>query len=268
MAISITKTVGDAYGAFFKNKTLLAIGIVGALITVATSSAVSGLVFANFSNIRSNPLAVIALLESPTFWIELVVAFVAAALVVLFIAGTLITAAAEGDKATIGDAVRNAASRYVSLVGTGIVSWLVGFLGLIPTGLVFMLLIFGRSALSYGSGIILEVGIPCAALMIIPLYISLRLSLSEMVCVVGGKRAIASVKGSWSMLKGNLWLMLGITFCIGIIEMVVGVLISYFINSTLGTFVELLLGYPSTIALVLVYMQLAGAPGAVAKSGK
>src|SRR5271157_2970333 len=127
MAINVTKTVKDAYGAFFGNKTLLAIGLIAALITVIVSSAFE-LMFANFTNLKNNPSAALALIESPAFWIELVVSVAAIVLVGLFMSGIVMSAAAEGDKATIGDAVRNAASRYVSLIGTGISTWVLGFL--------------------------------------------------------------------------------------------------------------------------------------------
>jgi hypothetical protein len=264
MAISITKIVKDSYNGFINNRTLLTIGVVGALITSIISVAI-GFAFADLSNIQNNPSTILALLASPTFWAELAVVTVTVMLVELFITGTIISAVAEGDKATIGDAVRNAASRYVSLVGTSVTRLVLCILGMIPIAIVFILLLFNRP---YDAGIMLGGVILCAVLMIIPLYISLRLSLAEIACVIRGTRAIASIKGSWSMLKGNLWLILGISFCIGIIDALVGGLVSHFINSILGAFLELLLGYPSTIALALVYMQLAGVPGAAAKTKK
>ena len=262
MAIRIIDTVGEAYNRFFRSGTLLTIGFLGALVTLALSLLMTQML-APFSAAQINQSAVIALLTSPVFWVELVVTLIVFGLIVLFIAGTMISAVAEGGKATICSAARNTASRYVSLVGTCIVGGIVGIVGMVPMAVVFAIALLENFAPNV-TGLLVMVG---AALFVIPIYISLRISLADAFCVVGGKRAVASVKGSWSIIKGNLWGMLGIMMIVVLIEVLISMPISLFINRAVGEFVELMLSYPITVAFVLVYMQLAGTTGRKPKAG-
>jgi hypothetical protein len=257
MAIIITNTVGEAYNRFFKNRTLLAIGFIGALISLALSLVINSL-FAPFVGIQGNPSAIMVLLSSPMFWAELVAAVVVFGLIEIFVSGVFISAVVEGDNARIGSAARNAASRYVSLVGTCIASAAVSLLSMIPATAVFILLVSVGSTASVP--VVLIMALIAVVLVIIPIYVSMRLYLSDVFCVAGGKSAIASVRESWSTMKGNLWQILGITLAIGLIEVLIGMPVTLFINKSLGQFVELLLSYPTVVALVMVYMQLTGAP--------
>jgi hypothetical protein len=264
VAISITETVGNAYNKFFKNNTLLIIGIVGTLVVGGTSLVFSAMITGLFKIPSTSVSAAIAVLLSPIFWIETVVFVVVSALVGVFIAGALISAAADGDKATIGSAVGKSASRYISLLGTCVISDLVAFLAFVPSMAMFLLAVL---SISGGASSVVLFMILGFILMIIPAYVTLRLSLAEAVCVVGGRRAIDSVMGSWSMLRGSLWQIFGILFVVGIIGGIVGGIISILIRP-LGSLVEMLLSYPGTVALVLVYMQLAGPSGMSVKSAK
>lgn len=125
--------------------------------------------------------------------------------------------------------------------------------------IVFAFLVtFGSSA---SVPVVLILALIGTALVIIPIYVSLRLYLADAFCVVGGKRAIASVEESWAAMKGNLWQMLGIVMAIGLIEVLIGMPITLLVNKSIGQFVELLLSYPTVVAFVLVYMQLTKTAG-------
>lgn len=255
MAINITNTVKEAYSRYFRNRTLLIIGFIGALVGLALSLAINFMLMP-FIGIRNNPSAATALLTSPMFWAEAIAAFVVFGLMEVFIAGVMISAVADGDDASIGSAVRNAASRYVSLIGACIASAGIVILGMIPTIVVFgILAVLPNSVPAIVLGILGLVG---GLLMIIPAYVSLRVMLADVFCVVGKKRAVAAVEGSWSVLKGNLWQVMGISIAIGFIEVVISMPFTILVNQSVGQFVEMLLSYPVTIALVLVYMQLVG----------
>ena len=183
MAIIITNTVGEAYNRFFKNRTLLAIGFIGALISLALSLVINYL-FAPFVDIQGSPSAIMMLLSSPMFWAELVAAVVVFGLIEIFVSGVFISAVVEGDNARIGSAARNAASRYVSLVGTCIASAAVSLLSMIPATAVFILLVSVGSTASVP--VVLIMALIAVVLVIIPIYVSMRLYLSDVFCVVGG----------------------------------------------------------------------------------
>jgi hypothetical protein len=87
-------------------------------------------------------------------------------------------------------------------------------------------------------------------------YVVLRLSLSEVACVVGNKNAVEAVKNSWAVVKGNIWGILLITIGLGILDGIIGGIVSY-VNAPIGSFANTLFAYPITIAYVLIYKQLA-----------
>lgn len=231
---------GQSYNMLFKNRTLLVLGIVGAVIsTIITLFSLSFL----------NPSALITPIYSLSFWAGMIVGIIILWLVEIFIGGAIISAASSGSEAELGASIRKAASRYVSLLGASIVSGALSLLAFIPGFALMALTIFG------GGLITLIVG---AVLVIIPgFYVALRLLLVSVACVAGGKRAIESVGNSWSITKGNLWTILSILLVLGLIAGIVGGITSM-INRFAGSFVETLLSYPITIAMVLVYQQLSG----------
>lgn len=246
MGISLD-IIGKSYGMLFKNRTLLILGIVGAIvIAVATMFLTAPLM--NLQN--STTLAANAL--SPTFWAEVLVGLIVLGLVGLFISGLIISAASMGDGADMGASFKMAASKYISFLGASIAGGFLSLIAFIP-GIVLL----SAGAVGYGGAIALVAGI---ILLIIPgIYISLRLALYQAACIAGGKRAIESVKSSWAITKGNLWSILLVLIVLGIVEGIAGGIANY-VNATLGTFVSTLLAYPITIALVLIYQQLAPAP--------
>jgi len=250
MVIDITKVVGDSYNMLFKNKTLLVLGVVGALISTLLGAAL-GMPFAGYQNDTS---ALIALISSPAFWAEMIIGIVALELVSIFIVGAIISAASAGDKAELGASVKKSASRYMSLLGTCIVSGILSFLAFIPG---IALLIAAFVGLYLGSELSWIAMIAGAVLLIIPGFFVLpKLWLSTAACVVGGKRAVESVKSSWSMTKGSLWRIMAVLLIIGIVEGISGGILTM-VNKYLGIFAQVFLTYAITIAMVLVYTQLA-----------
>ena len=175
MAISIIDTVKEAYSRFFDNRTLLIIGLVGAFVSSIMSFVLIPM-FAPFAGTQINPSAYVTLFMSPMFWIEMIGTVIVFGLIALFISGAVVSAATEGNKATLGSAARKTASRYVSLIGTCFGAAALSCLSVIPAVAVFILIV-----LLDGAGALVQValGVIGAALVLIPIYVSLRLSLAE-----------------------------------------------------------------------------------------
>jgi hypothetical protein len=257
MAINMTDIIGEAYNQFFKNKTLLLIGIVGAALYfvlnyMLTTLLFGGLITSLISHIR-DPSAALALIETPIVLIKFIAMIVFMGIVSIFISGTVISAAADGDKATIGSAVRKTASRFLPLVGTAVISTAIMLLVLLPVGLAFLFFVYGLMVYA------MICFFACFVLTLVLCYVMVRLSLANVICVVGGKDPMASVKGSWVMLKGSFWKIWVITFVISLFAGIVGMVLGIF-SSALSSLVGTLLAYPTTVAMVLIYLQLVSKP--------
>jgi hypothetical protein len=256
MGINISGIIGDSYNILFKNRTVLVLCIIGALIGTVFNSLLMAILTTIFAPIYT--IAPMGPLSTPPFssydLLPLALIAIVFILVTLFIQGVIISAVSLGSKAKIGDSIKKAFSRYISLIGASIASSFVSFLALLPGIALFVSMFFGIGASGATTGLVLLVlGI---VLLIIPgMYVNLRISLSEIACVAGGKSAIESVKNSWSVTKGNLWSIFAIIVVLGIIEGVVGAFFS-FIYTPVGVFVQVILAYPITIALVLIYQQI------------
>lgn len=261
MKTGALKTVGEAYDMLFHSRNLLIIAIASALI-LAILMALSP--FPHIGSQAGSSSGYLASLGTTIYVSTVFLATIILSLVSFFMGAVLISSAASGGKEEISASIHNATSRFVSYLGASIVSGIVSFLAFIPALAVLLVLMVIDSG---SSGLILLI-IAFLALLIPGFYISFRLALTGAVCIVGGKDAMASVKGSWSMLNGNIWLMVLIMLPIEIVAMIVSGIMSWLINPVIGTFLQTLLTYPASIALVLVYRQLtsAAAPKHAGKS--
>jgi membrane-anchored glycerophosphoryl diester phosphodiesterase (GDPDase) len=245
----------QSYNMLFHNRTLLVLGVIGALL-----SAVSGLLFGVISSGTQASLQQTAVPYAPGAVIGLVVEVIIIALVIelvsLFIGAAIISAASSGSSADLGESVRKASYRYISLLGASIASSVLAVLALLPGMLIFLIAI--ALAKSASVAIVLALMVIGGVLLVMPgIYVTIRLSLSLVACVVGGKSAIESVKSSWGITKGNLWPLFAVVLALGIISAIVGGIVSL-VNSYAGSFVETLLVWPITIAMVLIYQQITG----------
>jgi hypothetical protein len=233
--------IGQSYNLLFKNKTLLVLGILGAVI-----SAIVTMIFV--SPLTSLDSSAMPSLLDPAFWAGAAIGLVVVWIVSIFVTGLIISAASFDKKADYMSAVNKTLSRYVSLLGTSLVCGMVGIVAFVPS---IALLVLG----SLGGGIAATViGF---ALLALGFYVVLRVSLSDVVCVVGGKGPVESVKASWAMTKGNLLSIFIVVLALSMIGGIAGGIVNYF-NMPAGTFVNTLLAYPVTIAFVLIYKQLSG----------
>jgi hypothetical protein len=271
MRINISGVIGNSYSILFKNRTVLVLCIIGAIIGTVFNS----LFMVILTTMLYQPSAAFIPVGVPTPTPQISFDFVALILIAivltvfilvnLFIEGAVISAVSLDSKAEIGASVKKALSRYISLIGASIATSFISFISLLPGIILIVSMYFEIMNSGAIAGIVpLVLGM---LLLIMPgMYVDLRISLSEVACIAGGKRAIDSVKSSWSITKGNLWSILAITLILGIIEGIVGAFFSW-LYTPVGVFVQAMLAYPITIAFVLVYQQMQ-TPARAAKKPK
>jgi hypothetical protein len=241
MRINAPEIVKQSYVALFNNRTLL--------ILVVAWSAIVGVLPSLFISVLFQSIGIVGTA------IVIVAVFLLAE---AFITGTIISATSMGSGATLEVSAKNAASRYVSLLGTSILSGILGLLALMPG---IALMIVGIASMVYHGPLALLTLVGVALVIMPGAYVSLRLSLSSVACVAGGKRAVESVKNSWSITKGSLWGMCGISMTLGITATLIGRIV-VFLNDTVGSFVSVFLSYVFIIALVIIYQTLLASPPA------
>ncbi len=248
--------IGRSYNMLFKNGTLLKLGAIGAIV----SAIISFFIMTPLLAVKGDPVALSTLSSSPMFWIGIGVGIVASVLISVFIMGAIIRATYMGDTADLNDSAKVSLSRYVPLFCTNIGCGAISLFAFLPA-LVFIIL---GAAITYvesysgtaGSGGTVFLGVGFVLAIMPGLYVALRLSLSEVACVAGGKRTFESLDRSWTATSGNLWGILAVILALGIVDGIAGGIVSA-LNSTAGAFVSAFLAYPITIALVLIYMQIA-----------
>ena len=210
MQLSVDLTLKDAFVGLFRDKQLLLIAIINALILCAVSYyIVSSTLHPLLSSLASTPANAGTQLGSIVGWLVSVLAVeVVVWMVSLFFVVSIMTKAYNGTKIGIMDAFGYAARRYLGALAVAIllalvaaVPYIIVILSAIASPILFLFLFA-----IYAVGII---------------YLSIALSVALPFSVLGRKGPIASLASSLAVVKGNWWRIFAIFFVIGIIYYII-----------------------------------------------
>jgi membrane-anchored glycerophosphoryl diester phosphodiesterase (GDPDase) len=226
--------------------------------TVITLAVINGLLGALLYLMLPQQSAFGAYSQTPQFSLASLVGIIVFVLISIFVEGSILSAVAT--KSSLGEALNRAGGRYISLLGTSILTGIIlvvpAILIIVPSALFSLgVLSGGGSPLLVGVMVILVlVGVVAIALF------SIRLCIATVECVVGNNRAADSVRSSWSDTKGNFWGMFLTLLLISIATGIIGGVFEFIFStvgvSVVGSFLSSFISTISTVALVLIYQGL------------
>jgi hypothetical protein len=210
MQLSVDLALKDALVGLFKDKQLLLIAVINALILSAFSYyIISSALHPLLSSLASTPANAGAQLGSIVGWFISVLAIeIVVWLVSLFFVVAIMAKAYNGAKMGIMDALGYAARRYLGALAVAIllaliatVPYIIVILSAIASPILFLFLF-----------VIYAVGI---------IYLSISLCVALPFSVLGRKGPVASLTSSLAVVRGNWWRIFAIFFVIGIIYYII-----------------------------------------------
>lgn len=256
MVLKVVDTIKDSYSTLFHNRTVLVYVIITAVISAILAGTITAAAGISLGVAASASITTL-LASLPLLAAIMVVGF----LISVFFAGAVLTAANSKWKGGMGNAARNSASRYLSLLGADVLASViiaVPFLVFYIFGLMSMLAsVASTNVLPTIIGLVLMlIG------MILLAVLGIRFSISLVGAVNGKMRAVESVKHSWSATRGSFWRILAVYLVIGIITLVIGEGLVYALTavglSILGYFILAVLEGAGSVAMVRIYEALPG----------
>lgn len=137
----------------------------------------------------------------------------------------------RGEPASIGDAYTNALRSALPILGGSII------VGLVLTGLFLGILVVGIviAAVSGDFGLgVLAVLVALVVATVAVAYVSVRWAVWAQAVVLERRGPLDALRRSWSLVRGSMWRVLGITLVAGIVAAIAGLVISV-IGGILGS---------------------------------